>query len=359
MPNTPKIARSLLAVLLGIGAASLLIFSEEVASAARAGALLAFSSVLPSLFPFLVASQLLIVLRVTHSAGRSFGGLMPLLFRQPREAASVLLLGLLSGYPVGAAAARSLYEEGGCTAEQAERLVALCNNSGPAFVVGVVGTALWGNARLGAALYLCHAAAALLSGILLSIGCPPVPDERPLPAAEPPSFFPALVRAVKSSALTALDIAAFIIFFSVVIALLPEVTSLPGQLTVGMLELTNGVQLFRSAEAALPVRLALQSFLLGFSGLSVFCQVAGVLEGSDLSLRPYLCGKLLQGAIALLLTLLLFPLFPQEVGVMLPLTPSLPLPAFTLLTALLLDSLLLWLAAMLLFSSLSCKRRTK
>ena len=351
--------RSFLAVLLGIGAASLLIFSGEAAHAAREGARLAFSSVLPSLFPFLVASQLLISLRITHAAGKSFGVVMPFLFRQPRESASVLLLGLLSGYPVGAAAVRSLYEEGGCSAEQAERLVALCNNSGPAFVVGVIGTALWGNAKLGVMLYLCHAAAAILSGMLLGIGCPPVIEEKAPSPAESPSFFPAFVRAVKASALTSLDIAAFIIFFSVVLALLPAANTLFGRLAAGMLELTNGVQLLRTAEVTVPVRLALQSFLLGLSGFSVLCQVAGVLEGSGLSLRPYLYGKLLQGAIALLLTLLCTSLFPQEIGAMLPLTPALPLPAFTLLTGLLLDSLLLWLGAMLLFSALSEIRHGK
>ena len=137
-----RFRQALLVTLLGMGAAALLIFPSEVAAAARESARLAFVSVLPTLFPFLVAAELLISLRVTHSAGRLLGGMMPRLFRQPREAAPVLLLGMLSGYPVGAAAARRLYEEGGCNAEQAERLVALCNNSGPAFVVGVVGAAL-------------------------------------------------------------------------------------------------------------------------------------------------------------------------------------------------------------------------
>ena len=160
-----RFRQALLATFLGIGAAALLIFPTDVAAAARESARLAFASVLPSLFPFLIAADLLISLRVTNAAGQVLGGAMPALFKQPREAAPVLLLGVLSGYPVGAAAARRLYEEGGCTAEQAERLVALCNNSGPAFVVGVVGAALWNSPKVGWMLYGCHLAAALLSGL--------------------------------------------------------------------------------------------------------------------------------------------------------------------------------------------------
>ena len=235
-----RFRQALLVTLLGMGAAALLIFPSEVAAAARESARLAFVSVLPTLFPFLVAAELLISLRVTHSAGRLLGGMMPRLFRQPREAAPVLLLGTLSGYPVGAAAARRLYEEGGCSAEQAERLVALCNNSGPAFVVGVVGAALWNSPRVGWMLYACHIAAALLSGALLAVGSPlpPASRRREVPKAGP--LFPAFVSAVKNSAMTCLFIAAFVIFCGVGISLVPTGNGTAGAPRSGVLAHRGG-----------------------------------------------------------------------------------------------------------------------
>lgn len=348
-----RFRQALLVTLLGMGAAALLIFPSEVAAAARESARLAFVSVLPTLFPFLVAAELLISLRVTHSAGRLLGGMMPRLFRQPREAAPVLLLGMLSGYPVGAAAARRLYEEGGCNAEQAERLVALCNNSGPAFVVGVVGAALWNSPRVGWMLYACHIAAALLSGALLAVGSPlpPASRRREVPKAGP--LFPAFVSAVKNSAMTCLFIAAFVIFFGVVISLVPTGNGTAGALLSGLLEMTNGVTKTATLTLSPHLRLALQSFLIGAAGLSILCQVASVLDGSGLSLTPYCYGKLLQGAIALLLTLLLYPLFPQEVSVMLPITPELTLSGFALLAAMTVGSFLVSVGIVLVFSTLT------
>ena len=94
-----RFRQALLVTLLGMGAASLLIFPTEVAAAARESARLAFVSVLPTLFPFLIAADLLISLRVTNAAGRLLGGMMPRLFRQPREAAPVLLLACCRAIP--------------------------------------------------------------------------------------------------------------------------------------------------------------------------------------------------------------------------------------------------------------------
>ena len=44
---------------------------------------------------------------------------------------------------------------------EAERLLAFCNNSGPAFILGVVGVGVFGSSRVGLLLYLAHAAASI------------------------------------------------------------------------------------------------------------------------------------------------------------------------------------------------------
>jgi hypothetical protein len=45
----------------------------------------------------------------------------------------------------------------------------------------------------------------------------------------------------------------------------------------------------------------LASFCAGWGGLSVLCQTAAVLDGTELSLRPCVLGKLTQGILAALL----------------------------------------------------------
>ncbi len=58
------------------------------------------------------------------------------LFRAGGACSSALALGFVGGYPVGARTAIALYENGQCSKTEAERLLAFCNNSGPAFILG-------------------------------------------------------------------------------------------------------------------------------------------------------------------------------------------------------------------------------
>ena len=104
-------------------------------------------SVVPSLFPFLVASSALLALGFGELAAPWLAGLMEPLFRVPGAGSAALVLGLVGGYPIGAKTAADLYRENLVSREEAERLLAFCNNSGPAFILGVVGAGVFASSR--------------------------------------------------------------------------------------------------------------------------------------------------------------------------------------------------------------------
>ena len=63
----------------------------------------------------------------------------------------------------------------------------------------------------------------------------------------------------------------------------------------GIIELTNGV----SKVCAIPskylsVNIIICAFLLGFGGLSVLLQVLSIISKSNISVKPYIIGKILQ-----------------------------------------------------------------
>lgn len=147
--------------------AALLLFPDVSAAAAREGVALCLQTVLPSLFPFFVLSSLLVQSDVPRLLSRAMAGVMYPLFGVSGAGASALILGLLGGYPVGARTVAELYGRGEIAREEAEQLLAFCNNSGPGFFLGVCGTAVFGSARAGAYLYLIHVGAALVTGVLL------------------------------------------------------------------------------------------------------------------------------------------------------------------------------------------------
>ena len=78
----------------------------------------------------------------------------------------------------------------------------------------------------------------------------------------------------------------------------------------GLLELTNGVTSIASiASKNLSINVILCSFLLGFGGISIMLQVLSIISKSDISIKPYLLGKLLHGFLAAFYTFLVINSF--------------------------------------------------
>ena len=74
----------------------------------------------------------------------------------------------------------------------------------------------------------------------------------------------------------------------------------------GILEITNGINKISILENVEFIeKLPVVALILGFGGFSVHMQVASIISDSDLSLKPYLLGKLLQGIFASIYTWLL------------------------------------------------------
>ncbi len=312
-------------------AAALMLWPQEAMSAARDGLTLCANVIIPSLFPFFVLSSLVVELGLAGYLGRLLEGVMRPLFRVGGPCASAGALGFIGGYPVGARTALSLYQKGMCTRTEAQRLLAFCNNSGPAFILGVVGTGVFASSRAGVLIYLAHAAASVCVGLLFRFygrekggkeGHPP-------PCIRTTSFPAAFTTAVRDSFLSTLNICAFVVFFMVVIRMLTLSGLLTGladvlgellaplglnamwarRLLTGVLELTSGVWSL-NGEGSLTGRLSMAAFLLGWAGLSVHCQVLSFLGESDLSPRTYLIGKFLHGTLSALFTAALARVFP-------------------------------------------------
>ena len=137
----------LLGLTLLICAAALVAAPKEAIAGAKDGLALCFNVIVPSLFPFFVLSSLVVDLGLAAYLGRAMEGLMRPLFRVSGSCAAAVALGFIGGYPVGARTALQLYQQGLCSKTEAERLLAFCNNSGPAFILGVVGAGVFGDGR--------------------------------------------------------------------------------------------------------------------------------------------------------------------------------------------------------------------
>lgn len=312
------------------GAAALVLWPELTMEAMRDGIRLCGNVILPSLFPFFVLSSLVVELGMSRYLGKLLEPIMVPLFRVSGSCAAALALGFIGGYPVGARTAIQLYENGQCSRTEAERLLAFCNNSGPAFILGVVGAGVFGSGRLGLLLCLTHLLASLAVGVLFRFYRP---GDRPRAKGRAPHFqtasFPAaFTRSVTGALQSTLHICAFILFFTVFLRILASAGILEAlgrllsvllaplgmdqtwaeRLLTGLVEVSSGVSSL--TDGALSGRLSMAAFMLGWAGVSVHCQVLAFLGDSGLSASTYVAGKLLHGTISAILVRLLFQAVP-------------------------------------------------
>lgn len=276
-----------------IGLLVLILDAKTALQGARQGVELCLKTVIPSLFPFFVLSILL----TSSLLGSRIPLLRPLgrLCGVPKGAESLLIPAFLGGYPVGAKSVAEACRGGQLSRAQAERMLAFCNNAGPAFLFGMAG-AMFPGKWMAWALWGIHIAGALFAALMI----PGPPRETvTMPSKTPLSLSDALNKAIKVMA----SVCGWVILFRVLLAFLSRwfLWLLPraAQVAVtGLLELSNGCCELM-AVADIPARFCICSGILAFGGLCVTMQTLSVTQG--LSLRLYFAGKAAQTVFSLAL----------------------------------------------------------
>lgn len=300
-----KMIRAMLPLLGGVG---LLLYPAEAAQAVRDGLVICGTSVVPALFPFFVLTKFFLGGVQSHTSGKASEAVMRRCFGLGGACMRPLLLSFVGGYPIGAASVAEQYRSGRISKNEAERLLVFCNNSGPAFFLGVIGAVVLSDAKAGLVLYAAHVLGALCCGALLRENRPRQAVLRKLrPAQEAQSGF---LQAVSSSCAALLQISGLILFFSVVLSLLEAsgifrllcrlLPGIPAQtlraMLCGIFELSGGVIRLRGCDGAA----VLCAFLMGWGGLCVHLQAMSFWQPQQLKPRGYFAAKLLHGTLSAL-----------------------------------------------------------
>ena len=325
----------------------LVLFTKSNFNAAKKGITLWANNVVPSLFPFFVAVELLKHTNLIYFLSIKLDKYMKPIFNLPGVASFPFVMGLISGYPVGAKIVSDLYSNNLCTQKEAERMLAFTNNSGPLFIIGTVGCSFYSNTSIGILLLISHILSSICVGIILGIISRIKSATNKFTANSTQSAstnnFSSLLQddikiadlggilgsAIVSAIKSILMIGGFVTIFSVILSILNNTKILTiisyfisnifhinpdyivGLLT-GFLEFTNGLYKISTINnKMLSINLILSSFIIGFGGISVTLQVLNIISKNKLSIKTYIFGKLLHGTISALFTFLILsiPIF--------------------------------------------------
>lgn len=289
--------------------AALLIWSESSRYAVKEGLSLCAEVVVPSLFPFSVAVHTLI-----KTEPEDPFGLKHLLSscRTGNTAAALfpILAGLLGGFPLGVQSVAMQYENKVLLKKDAERISAVCNQAGPAFILGAVGGALLGSVEAGIYLLLVNCFSVLGCFYLFCFRKVKLADTATGSVKEK-SFLRVFPEAISDCANSMLLVTGTVVFFSVLSSILETLLplrSLPVTVRAvlrGILELTNGVSSFAGSKPS--VSIPLLSALIGWGGICVHIQAIYYLHRAGLSAKRYVLGKAAQALISGSLSVLALP----------------------------------------------------
>lgn len=331
---------------------------ETSMKAAIEGAKLMFTAVFPTVFPFAVICNLLIYYNGIDLYSRILGPIFCKPLGLSQNSSFPIIASVICGYPLGAKFCHDTFKMGYIEKTEYERLLNIASNAGPIFLLGTVGTAMLGSVKYGYILLLANYLSIFFVGFLTKKkGVVTISQSRKPVTTSQNNLGTNLKMSIENALNTTFIVSAYVILFSIVIALIKSSSNLttcitfletlfnitPGTLYsvfLGSIEMTNGCKLVSNTLLSIHLKLSIISFLCSFSGFSVIGQISSFISEDNISLFKYSILKFVQGILSFGITFCASKFFitSTEVSTISP-TPIinsiyhfLPIMAFIILT---------------------------
>ncbi|MDO4343505.1 MAG: hypothetical protein Q4C50_01755 [Eubacteriales bacterium] len=298
-------------VLAGASFLLLLVFPKLCFDAAKAGLLLWFETLVPSLFPVMILSNLLIATNVAFVCIQYISRPFTALLGLTPYGVYAMFVGFFCGCPMGAKVLSDLRRNRQISQEEAVYLAGFCNNLSPAFLINflVVGH-LKSEDFIGPTLCILMGAPVLF-GLFSNhryrtlLGSHSQAKIKNKPSSTAITF--AMADAcISDSIYNMTKLGGYVILFFVLTAFLdflPGSTGLAKAILSGITEISGGIHHIACLPLTFPQKYILLTAAASFGGLCCAAQSAGMLADIGMPLGHYLLSKLGITAIAVIMAL--------------------------------------------------------
>ena len=300
--------------LLTMIAGAIIIYPERYISCCLEGFVMWAQCVLPSLFPFMVITLIMI------KSGFADKASLPLkkitgIFNLPSSAAVCLFISICSGYPAGSKCLLEFYERGCLSQRDMKKLSVLCSTSGPLFIIGSVGTVMFGDKGAGFKILLAHLLSVIIIALIISLLSK---REKSGELSRTPIKGNVLYDSFHGAVISVAVAGGFIAFFSVSARILSDFNFLivfekilslftdensARAVSIGLIEATCGCRELSSSVGKLTLPFA--GFLITFGGVSILLQQLAYLCKAGVKPLYFVTVKFVQGILCFFLVLLI------------------------------------------------------
>lgn len=305
---------------------TMFLFPNATFEGASSGLLLWFHTILPTLLPFIIVSNLIIRLNITKQISVLFYPIIRKIFHVSSYGCYPILIGLISGIPVGAKSTADLVADHKISEEEGQFLITLCNNVSPMFVMSYIAITQLKLPRIKYVLFAILYCSAMISALSFrflykkknarkvtaqAILSPDISAD-PVTVKHVSFRFDNLDSSIMDGFEVITKVGGYIILFSILAQIVNDIgskTSYLKLIIIGILEITTGINRICHSSLDQSIKIVLIAVLTSFGGLSSMAQTKSVLVNTRLSIKTYCKVKVLCAFITLLITLLYVFLF--------------------------------------------------
>lgn len=279
----------------------LMIFSNIGLKGAKDSLLLCAETVVPSLFPFTFAVLFLTRLNISKIFV-PFQKITQKIFNMDADLFSVFVLSFLGGYPSGAKLISELKSNEKINEDTANNMLLFCVNAGPGYILIAVGSTILHSNICGIILLASHILSSIIIALIMKKRTVITKNEKHLKKPRI-STVDAFISSVSDAGDAIIKICFFVILFGVFNEYIKSFYP------------TKYLSLFTEVTSAVAgnKNIYLISFLLGFSGLSIWCQVLSSARCFKVNTVKFSLFRILHGALSVMLTYITVLIFKPAV----------------------------------------------
>ena len=267
-----------------------------------------FNTLVPSMLPMFIISDILINYNFTKYIPNKIINFISKIFNISNNATLIVLLSLVSGFPLNAMNIITSYNNNLISKEEAEHLLLFNHFPNPLFVLNTVGILYLNNNKYGVIILISTYLSSIILGILVRNKNTLTNNNCITKSSKSQTFTEIFSSSIKKSINSLLMISVTVCLFLILSTLIINIFHLNSYLSLGIksiLEMTMGLEHLSKLNISNIFKVILSSSIISFGGLSIHMQVISILD-ERIRYRNYFIGRIYQVLISLIISLILF-----------------------------------------------------
>lgn len=268
---------------------------------------LCINNLFPSLFPFMILSNILMEYGFVDIASELLKPIMNKFFKSHEYGSFVLILSIISGTPSNSKYINELLNKNMINEYDATKLLLFTHFVNPLFVINTIGVSFLHNKLLGIIILISHYLGNFIVGIIFRNyhkinNSTKINISKAITTLDKKNNFISILTNSIISSINTLLIILGVITTCLIITSLIDINPILN----GFLEITQGLKYISTTNLEILKKVLLTTFLISFGGFSIHAQSFSILSNKKIKYIPYLLARITHGITSSIIVYILF-----------------------------------------------------